>query len=65
MATRRGGRRGGSSMRRSVSARMPRRSSRSSKSSRSSRSYGAGGSRGGSYSLQGVYRKAKKTLIGS
>lgn len=65
MATRRGGRRGGSSLRRSVSSRMPRRSSRSSSKSRSSRSPGMGTSRGGGYSLTGVYRKAKKTLIGS
>lgn len=64
MATRRGGRRGGATARRSVSARGSRRASRPSKS-RTSRSYGMGSSRGGSYSLQGVYRKAKKTLTGA
>jgi hypothetical protein len=63
MATRRGGRRG-SSMRRSVGARVSRRTSRSSRGSRGSRSSSGGSSRSG-YGLTQVYRKAKKTLIGS
>lgn len=61
MAIRRGARRAGSSARRTARTRVARRSTRSRSSGGSRRASRSGEG----YGVEGMYRRAKKTLIGS